>query len=120
MDIRNDTHKIKVYLWENKIKPFLIENNGCLEWPKSADNEGYGKIKGVGLTYKTHRVALEVATGIDLPKIIGTDFKNRLQALHKCDNPKCCNPEHLFKGTQKVNMIDKIKKGRGRKKKENI
>jgi len=34
--------------------------------------------------------------------------------LHSCDNPPCCNPAHLFKGTRAVNNADKIAKGRAR------
>jgi len=35
-----------------------------------------------------------------------------LYVLHKCDNPECTNPDHLFAGTQKENIQDMIKKGR--------
>jgi hypothetical protein len=37
-----------------------------------------------------------------------------MQILHRCDNPQCCNPEHLFVGTQAENMADMRRKGRGR------
>jgi hypothetical protein len=36
-----------------------------------------------------------------------------MEACHTCDNPKCCNPKHLFAGTRQQNNDDKIAKGRG-------
>ena len=82
----------------------LVPNpeNGCLEWHGWADRNGYGRIKINGKGVYTHRLAYELAVGP-----IG-DFK----VLHKCDNPACCNPDHLFLGTLKENMQDMVKKGR--------
>lgn len=50
-----------------------------------------------------HRVAWESFYG---------PIQNGVCVLHKCDTPKCCNPYHLFLGTQLENMQDKVKKGR--------
>lgn len=43
------------------------------------------------------------------------DMDSAIQVLHKCDNPPCCNIDHLFVGTQKDNVQDMISKGRMRK-----
>lgn len=53
-----------------------------------------------------HRIAYELTHGEDSAK--GKVVR------HKCDNPLCCNPNHLELGTHKDNMNDKMKRGRGR------
>jgi hypothetical protein len=79
--------------------------NGCLEWTGLTDADGYGRI---GLDYRnvgTHRVAWELHNG-PLPE--------RTQVCHHCDNPPCCDPDHLFLGTNAENMVDKVAKKRHR------
>lgn len=78
-------------------------NNHCWEWTRSLDKFGYGVLYLNSKAYKAHRISYEVHFGV---------FSNELLICHKCDNPKCVNPEHLFLGTQKDNMIDMAKKGR--------
>lgn len=79
------------------------ELGNCWEWTGSLRPNGYGQYGKKRL--KAHRVAWEITYG-EMPK----EF-----VLHKCDNPKCVNPEHLFLGTQQTNMDDKVSKGRQNK-----
>ena len=77
--------------------------DACWPWMGRRTPEGYG-IKHLGKRrVAANRMALKYS-GIELP-----DDKN---ACHSCDNPPCCNPAHLFVGTQAANVADCISKGR--------
>lgn len=75
----------------------------CWEWTASKTTEGYGGIKIEGASLRASRVAWMLTYG-EIPK--------GLLVCHKCDNPPCCNPSHLFLGTNQDNATDKIRKGR--------
>jgi hypothetical protein len=76
----------------------------CWEWTASTTPWGYGKISTAKSELElAHRLAYLLANG---------KFDASLFVLHKCDNPPCCNPNHLFLGTQKANIDDMIRKKR--------
>lgn len=77
----------------------------CWPWMASVAGKGYGQIKIPGTRRNTysHRMAYELTHG-PLP---AGQF-----ACHRCDNPCCCNPSHLFAGTAKANQSDMAKKKR--------
>jgi HNH endonuclease len=79
-------------------------NTGCHLWTGSTNKGTYGSVHG-RVKISTHRLAYELAHG-PIPK--------GFCVLHRCDNPACCNPEHLYLGTQADNMADMVRKGRGR------
>lgn len=80
----------------------------CWPWLAYIKPEGYGQFtlrKGVFVT----------ASRVSLGLTIGRALRPEEVACHRCDNPPCCNPNHLFVGTHFDNSLDCIKKGRARR-----
>lgn len=82
---------------------FNIDPNGCWIWNKFKLKSGYGTTAQNKKTYLAHRLSYLLHVGM-IPK--------GLWVLHKCDNPSCVNPDHLFLGTHQDNTDDKVSKGR--------
>lgn len=79
------------------------KTRGCWRWLGTSVGTGYGAIHVNGKNILTHRYSWELANG-PVPK--------GLYVLHKCDNPSCVRPNHLFLGTYKDNFEDMRRKGR--------
>ena len=93
---------LKARFWEK-----VDKTDDCWVWISSKisskPNRGYGRIWVNGKPELAHRISWEIANG-PIPK--------GMQVLHRCDNPSCVRPDHLFLGTQRDNMQDSIEKGR--------
>lgn len=76
----------------------------CWEWTASVAKAGYGQFMFSGRPHSAHRISKILTTGI-WPE--SSTF-----ACHKCDNQKCCNPDHLFWGSSGDNSRDAAAKGR--------
>lgn len=85
-----------------------VERGGedaCWQWLARKHEGGYGDFRLGGGHVRAHRFSYELAHGA-IPK--------GMFVLHRCDNPGCVNPSHLFLGTFEDNSSDMVSKGRGR------
>jgi hypothetical protein len=83
----------------------------CWEWTGACNSSGYGTVSWDGNVYTAHRIAAWISGMVSHPSA-PQDPLEKGYVLHKCDNRKCCNPDHFFVGNYSDNQIDAYAKKR--------
>lgn len=83
---------------------YTDHNGECLEWTRCYNSDGYPRTAWNGSTNgKVHRIVYQLSTGESIDGLV---------VRHKCDNPRCINPDHLEVGTVIDNVQDRNERGR--------
>src|SRR5687768_16186660 len=83
----------------------LVDMSGeCWVYRGLRDAKGYGRLTADGKNRRVHRLVLAMA--------LGRPVRAGMDACHRCDNPPCVRPSHLFEGTRADNVADMVAKGR--------
>lgn len=88
---------------EERFLKYVKKTDACWLWTGNKSHNGYGQIEINGKCCRAHRVSYQLYRG---------ETPNNLQVCHSCDIKSCVNPEHLFLGTAKENIKDKVTKNR--------
>jgi hypothetical protein len=81
--------------WEELPVRITFDENGCWVWQGAVSSLGYPVIGHRGEQWLVSRI------------VIGLEKGDEICALHICDNRRCINPNHLYKGSRRENMIDR-------------
>jgi hypothetical protein len=95
----NKSHETRLFWIHVKIG----SPEDCWIWRGGKFSSGYGYHEYEDIGYRSHRLAWILTYG---------EIPEGMLVLHRCDNPPCCNPNHLFLGTNKDNMEDRNNKNR--------
>lgn len=116
--VRGDTKSCGCLKWacrtREELEAHLLANrritvDGCWEWTGAKKEGGYGIVGALALGFRLLRVPRLAAH-----LWFAFDLKSPLDICHRCDNPPCFNPDHLFPGMAMVNTHDSMAKGRWR------
>lgn len=88
--------------WADLAAGCFADEGPCVEWPGSRNDAGYGTTKRLGENIASRAVWA----------FLHGPIPDDMQVCHRCDNPPCCRPPHLFLGDALANCNDKIAKGR--------
>ena len=80
----------------------INKETDCWEWQRSRTRQGYGRIRSKGKGWLAHRLVYTIWEG-PIPK-------GKL-VCHRCNNPPCCNPTHLYLATNQENVMDAVMDG---------
>lgn len=89
----------------NQLRVVPVDPHDCYGWSGARSDFGYGHFRFGNQHYSAHRLAYQAAHGA---------IPEGRYVCHRCDNPSCTNPRHLFVGTARDNNLDMRRKGRHR------